>query len=70
MEFNQHEFVASWIQLRYIVSQPEGMEGPVKIIKDEIEKTNFETVKSWISLCQNKHTKICSIEDPSFVPRP
>lgn len=54
--------------LRYIVSQPEGMEGPVRIIKDEIEKTDFETVKSWISLCQNKHTKICSIEDPSFVP--
>jgi hypothetical protein len=44
------------------------MEGPVKIIKDEIEKTAFETVKSWISLCQNKHTKICSNEDPSFVP--
>ncbi|KAN0099232.1 HET domain containing protein, partial [Hyaloscypha variabilis] len=53
---------------RYIVSQPEGKEGPVKIIKDEIENTDFETVKSWISLCQNKHTKICSVEDPSFVP--
>lgn len=53
---------------RYIVSQPEGMEGPVKIIKDEIEKTSFDTVKSWISLCQDKHTKICSIENPSSVP--
>ena len=53
---------------RYIISQPEGMEGPVRIIKDEIGKTNFETVKSWISLCQNKHTNMCSIEDPSFVP--
>jgi hypothetical protein len=53
---------------RYIISQPEGMEGPVRIIKDKIEKANFETVKSWISLCQNKHTKICSIADPSFVP--
>ncbi|PMD37808.1 hypothetical protein L207DRAFT_600441 [Hyaloscypha variabilis F] len=53
---------------RYIISQPGGMEGPVRIIKDEIEKTSFENVKSWISLCQNKHTKICSNEDPSFVP--
>ena len=52
----------------YIVSQPEGIEGPVRIIKGEIEMTNFETVKNWISLCQNKHTKVCSIEDPSFVP--
>jgi len=53
---------------RYIVSQPEGIEGPVKIIKDKIEEASFETVKSWIDLCQNKHTKICSIENPSSVP--
>jgi hypothetical protein len=53
---------------RYIVSQPEGIEGPVKIIKDEIETIIFETVKVWISLCQKKHTKICSIENPSPVP--
>ncbi|KAH6664202.1 heterokaryon incompatibility protein-domain-containing protein [Halenospora varia] len=53
---------------RYIVSQPEGMEGPVKIIKDEIEETNFDSVKSWISLCQDKHAKICSIENHSSVP--
>ncbi|KAH8665212.1 heterokaryon incompatibility protein-domain-containing protein, partial [Tricladium varicosporioides] len=52
---------------RYIVSQPEGMEGPVKIIKAKIEEPNFDIVKSWISLCQNKHTKICSIEKHSSV---
>ena len=53
---------------RYIVSQPEGIEGPVKIIKDRIDETNFETVKNWISLCQDKHIKICSVENPSFIP--
>jgi len=53
---------------RYIVSQPEGIEGPVRIIKDRIDETSFETVKSWISLCQDKHIKICSVENPSFIP--
>ena len=51
---------------RYIVSQPEGITGPVKLIKDNID--NFDIVKTWINLCQSQHTKICSIENRSSVP--
>jgi hypothetical protein len=47
---------------RYIVSQPEGIEGPVKIIKDEIG--SFDCVKDWISLCSSRH-RIC---DPKVRP--
>ena len=43
---------------RYIVSQPEGIEGPVKI-KDEIG--SFDCVKDWISLCLSWH-RICDLE--------
>jgi hypothetical protein len=44
---------------RYIVSQPEGVDGPVKIIKDEIN--SFDCVKDWISLCSSRH-RICDVE--------
>lgn len=44
---------------RYIVSQPEGVDGPVKIIKDEIN--SFDYVKDWISLCSSRH-RICDVE--------
>jgi hypothetical protein len=44
---------------RYIVSQLEGVEGPVKIIKDEI--SSFDCVKDWISLCSSQH-RICDLE--------
>jgi hypothetical protein len=44
---------------RYIVSQPEGVEGPVKVIKDEIG--SFDCVKDWISLCSSRH-RICDLE--------
>jgi hypothetical protein len=50
---------------RYIVSQPEGITGPVKLIKEHID--SFDIVKTWINLCQNQHTKICSIENRSSV---
>ncbi|KAH9221762.1 hypothetical protein DL95DRAFT_381541, partial [Leptodontidium sp. 2 PMI_412] len=52
---------------RRIVSQPEGIEGPVKIIKGGIEMGYFETVKSWINFCRDNHTKICSVENFSPV---
>ncbi|KAH6699022.1 heterokaryon incompatibility protein-domain-containing protein [Leptodontidium sp. MPI-SDFR-AT-0119] len=51
---------------RLIVSQPEGIEGPVQIIKGGIEMGYFETVKSWINFCRDNHTKMCSVE--SFSP--
>jgi hypothetical protein len=51
---------------RYIVSQPEGITGPIKLIKENID--SFDIVKTWINLCQNQHTKICSIENRSSVP--
>jgi hypothetical protein len=44
---------------RYIVSQPEGVEGPVKIIKDKIG--SFDCVKDWLSLCSSRH-RICDLE--------
>ena len=44
---------------RYIVSQPEGVGGPVKIIKDKID--SFDCVKDWISLCSSQH-RICDLE--------
>jgi hypothetical protein len=47
---------------RYIVSQPEGVDGPVKIIKEEIN--SFDCAKDWISLCSNRH-RICDLEVPS-----
>ena len=47
---------------RYIVSQPEGVDGPVKIITEEID--SFDCVKDWISLCSSRH-RICDLQIPS-----
>jgi len=47
---------------RCIVSQPEGVHGPVKIIKEEIN--SFDCVKDWISLCSSRH-RICDLKIPS-----
>ncbi|KAG4434632.1 hypothetical protein IFR05_009896 [Cadophora sp. M221] len=52
---------------RLIVSQPEGIKGPVKIIRGDIEMGYFETVKSWINFCRDKHTKICAVDNFSPV---
>jgi len=50
---------------RYIVSQSNGIKGPVQIIRANIEQ--YEPVKNWISLCQVMHTTVCMIKDPSTV---
>ena len=50
---------------RYIVSQPSGIKGPVKMIRENIEQ--YEAVKNWIKLCQVMHTTICITKDPSTV---
>ncbi|KAE9371965.1 HET-domain-containing protein [Stipitochalara longipes BDJ] len=50
---------------RYIVSQPEGAKGPVKIIKDKIG--SFECIKDWIGLCTRQH-KMCNLETRSSIP--
>lgn len=52
--------------LRCIVSQPEGLNGPVRTIEEKIN--NYEIVKDWISLCRNHHTKVCSIGNTSSIP--
>jgi hypothetical protein len=57
-----------WHDNRYLVSQPEGINGPVKIIKEDIDEATFERVKKWINLCQNQHTKVCSVDNPASVP--
>jgi len=50
---------------RYIVSQPSGVNGPVQMIRHNIEQ--YETVKNWINLCQVMHTTVCTIKNPSTV---
>lgn len=50
---------------RCIVSQPEGLKGPIRIIKEQIN--NYEIVKDWISLCRSHHTEVCSIEKTSAI---
>jgi hypothetical protein len=44
----------------YIVSQPGGLNGPVKLIDEYIDPLSFETVKGWIRFCQGQPTKVCS----------
>jgi len=50
---------------KYLVSQPEGTRGPVKIVKNEI--SSFECIKDWISLCSRQH-KICNLKAGIHVP--
>ncbi len=51
---------------RYIVSQPEGITGPIKLIKKKID--SYDMVKTWINLCQSRHTKTCSIANRFSIP--
>ena len=50
---------------RYIVSQPTGINGPVQMIREKIER--YDAVKDWINICQVMHTTVCMIKDPSTV---
>ncbi|KAH7397632.1 heterokaryon incompatibility protein-domain-containing protein [Cadophora sp. MPI-SDFR-AT-0126] len=51
---------------RCIVSQPDGLNGPIKIIGKKID--NYEIVKDWINLCRNHHTMSCSVGDAPSIP--
>lgn len=46
---------------RYVLSQPEELKRPVKIIRETID--NFRSVKKWIQVYENKHTIVCAIRD-------
>jgi hypothetical protein len=50
---------------RYIVSQPTGIQGPVQMIREKIER--YEVVKEWIHLCQSMHTTVCMVHNPLTV---
>jgi hypothetical protein len=50
---------------RYIVSQPTGINGPVQMIREKIER--YDAVKDWINICQVMHTTVCMIKNPSTV---
>lgn len=45
---------------KYIVSQPQGLTGPIRIVKDHIQ--DYEIFKDWINLCRAYHTKVCTVE--------
>jgi hypothetical protein len=51
---------------KYIVSQPEGLNGPIRIVKDHIQ--DYEIFKDWINLCRAYHTKVCEVETSNSVP--
>jgi hypothetical protein len=51
---------------KYIVSQPEGSNGPIRIVKGRIQ--DYEIFKNWINLCRVYHTKVCAVETSNSVP--
>jgi len=50
---------------QYIVPQPDGIGAPVRMLGDIID---FKIIEGWIEICQEFHTKICSIDTPTSVP--
>jgi hypothetical protein len=54
-----------WSKKR-LVLQPEGVLGPVNIIKGDIQ--SFDFAESWIDLCQSQHTILCSVGKRERVP--
>jgi len=67
VDTNMLQILAGYSQFsgKYIVSQPSGIKGPVRMIREKIER--YDTVKNWINLCQVMHTTVCMIKDPSTV---
>ncbi|KAH7416768.1 heterokaryon incompatibility protein-domain-containing protein [Cadophora sp. MPI-SDFR-AT-0126] len=51
---------------KYIVSQPEGRNGPIRIIREHIQ--DYDLFKNWINLCQTYHTKVCGVKSSELVP--
>ena len=54
------------ISQRCIVSQPEGLNGPIRIIEKKID--NYEIVKGWINFCRKHHTRLCSVKGDFSIP--
>jgi hypothetical protein len=52
---------------KYIVSQPQGLNGPFRIVKGNIK--DYEIFNDWINLCRAHHTKCCAaVETTDSVP--
>ena len=51
---------------KYIVSQPQGLNGPIRVVEDQIH--DYEIFKDWINLCRAYHTKVCAVETSNSVP--
>jgi hypothetical protein len=51
---------------KYIVSQLQGLNGQIRIVKDHIK--DYEIFKDWINYCRAYHTKVCTVETSNSVP--
>ncbi|PMD31096.1 HET-domain-containing protein [Hyaloscypha variabilis F] len=52
---------------RLLVSEPAGIKGTIKFIRENLDVASFDRIKKWIDLCRNSHTKVCSIKEQSTV---